>query len=159
MQDLSALLNILPLEEYDAGHDIVVQGTPSKYLHFLESGRVEIFKDDVKITEVCDKGAVFGEMSVLLESPHTATVRTKEPSSFRVVEVTGEFLVEQPRLALYVAEILARRLDSLNRYLVDVKTQFKDFDDHVCMVDEVLDVLMTKHPRKIERRPLGETDM
>jgi hypothetical protein len=44
----------------------------------------------------------------------------------------------------------------LNRYLVDVKSQFQGSDDHVHMLDEVLDALMTKHPRSIERRPVDD---
>ena len=71
-------------------------------------------------------------------------------------EVHPWFLRDNPGMTLYVATILAHRLDSLNRYLVDAKSQFEGFDDHVHMLDEVLDTLMTKHPRCIERRPVDD---
>jgi hypothetical protein len=45
-----------------------------------------------------------------------------------------------------VARLLARRLDSLNKYLVDVKAQYEGHD-HLGMVDEVLEALMHRHPR------------
>ena len=43
--------------------------------------------------------------------------------------------------------LLARRLDSLNKYLVDVRHQFAG-DGHLGMVDDVLDTLMHRQPRK-----------
>jgi hypothetical protein len=42
--------------------------------------------------------------------------------------------------------LLARRLDALNKYLVDVKQQFEGHD-HIGMVDEVLDTLLHRQPR------------
>lgn len=49
----------------------------------------------------------------------------------------------------------ARRLDSLNRDLVEIKHQFKDRADHLGIIDEVLDALLHKHPRNIPRRDAG----
>ena len=49
-------------------------------------------------------------------------------------------------MCLHVCELLARRLDSLNNYLVDVKRQFEGHD-HIGMVDEVLESLLHRQPR------------
>jgi CRP/FNR family transcriptional regulator, cyclic AMP receptor protein len=57
--------------------------------------------------------AVFGEQAVLLDQPHTADVRSDAPA----------ILAGDPTVALYVAAILARRLDAANRWLVAVKRQ------------------------------------
>ena len=43
--------------------------------------------------------------------------------------------------------MLARRLDSVNNYLVDVKKQFAGHD-HLSMVDEMLDTLMLRQPKR-----------
>ncbi len=43
--------------------------------------------------------------------------------------------------------MLARRLDSLNKYLVDVKHQFEGHD-HIGMVDKVLEALLHRQPRE-----------
>lgn len=146
----------LPTRKVEKGEFIITQGQPCGQLFFLEKGSVEILKDDVLIAEVWEQNAVFGEMSILLESTPTASVRAREDSVFRVVDKPHVYMTENPQIAYYVAEILARRLDSLNRYLVDVKSQFKENTDHIGMVDDVLDTLMTKHPRKIERREVIE---
>jgi len=61
--------------------------------------------------------------------------------AFVVIDKPREFLVSHPEAALYVAELLARRLDSLNKYLIDVKGQYEGHD-HLGMVDDVLETLM-----------------
>ena len=149
-------LKKLPLLTYPPGGIICEQGHEDGKVYFLEKGAVEVLKNGVLVAEVSEQGAVFGEMAILLKIPHTATVKATEESHLYVVEEPEKFLNKHPEAILHVARILAKRLDSLNRYLVDVKSQFKEFDDHVSMVDEVLDSLMAKHPREIPRRDPGE---
>lgn len=148
-----AHLQSLPRLIADSGTILITEGQPVPGIYFLESGEVEVLKDGVLIAEVYEPGAVFGDMAYLLESAPTATVRTLTPCVFRHVAEPREFFRQNPDLALHTATILARRLDSLNRYLVDIKNQFKDRADHLGMIDEVLDALMHKHPRNIPRRP------
>jgi hypothetical protein len=68
-------------------------------------------------------------------------VKTLEPSTFYVVAEPLDFLRSTPEVALTVAELLARRLHAMTTYLVDLKQQFEDHDNHFGMIDEVLDVL------------------
>jgi CRP/FNR family transcriptional regulator, cyclic AMP receptor protein len=117
---------------------------------------VEVLKAGVLIAEVYEAGAVFGEMAHLLRTEPTATVRALTSCQLRLVADPAEFFRQHPAVALHMAEILARRLDSLNRYLVDIKLQFKDRADHLSIIDEVLDALMHKHPRHIPRRDAGD---
>jgi CRP/FNR family cyclic AMP-dependent transcriptional regulator len=44
------------------------------------------FKNGVEIATVTEPGAVFGELSVLLDQPHTADVRALEASQFYVAD-------------------------------------------------------------------------
>ena len=90
-------------------------------------------------------GAVFGELSALLGGNHTATVRALTPCSFHVVPNPREFLKASPIVCLHVCELVARRLDALNKYLVDVRQQFEGHE-HLGMVDGVLETLMHRHP-------------
>jgi CRP-like cAMP-binding protein len=148
-----AHLQSLPRVAFDAGTVLITEGQPVQGIYFLESGEVEVLKDGVLIAEVYEPGAVFGDMAYLLESAPTATVKALTPCVFRHVAEPREFFRQNPDLAFHTATILARRLDSLNRYLVDIKNQFRDRADHLGMIDEVLDALMHKHPRNIPRRP------
>ncbi len=156
MAVLPESVTCLPIKKIPAGETVIAEGGSRAEIYFLIRGAVEIVKGGVQIVRVTDPGAVFGEMSILLGQSNTATVKTLEDSEFYVADNPQEILRESPELALYVAEILARRLDGLNRYLVDIKLQFKERADHLGMLDEVLDALMNKHPRKIERREVRE---
>jgi CRP/FNR family cyclic AMP-dependent transcriptional regulator len=149
-------LKHLPAVACAPGESLITEGQPLAGLFFLESGEVEVIKEGVLIAEVYEVGAVFGDMAYLLGSVPTATVRAITACQFRHVADPREFFRENPDAALHMAVILARRLDSLNRYLVDIKNQFKDRADHLGMIDEVLDALMHKHPRNLPRRSAGD---
>lgn len=149
-------LNLLPLVTRAAGEVLITEGAPLEGLYLLESGEVEVLKGGVLVAEVYEPGASFGEMSFLLETTPTATVRTTAASTFRHVANPREFFRRHPDLALHLATVLARRVDSLNRYLVDIKHQFRDRADHLGMIDEVLDALIHKHPRDVPRRETGD---
>jgi len=114
----------LPVTKYQAGEDVLTAGSNTGKLLFLKSGAVEITKDGVQIAKVSAPGAVFGELAALLDQSHTADVRTIEPSEFLVADAPTLLAID-PAIALYVATILAQRLDSANRALLDVKRQLR----------------------------------
>ncbi len=147
---MSSTLELLRDREvcrFDSGQLVLRQGEATGRLYFLIEGTVEVLKDDVPVAIASQPGAVFGEMAVLLGSPHTATVRAVKPCSFYIVENPLELLKSSPALCLHISELLARRLDSLNKYLVDVKHQFEGHD-HIGMVDKVLEALLHRQPRE-----------
>ena len=152
--DLSALQSV-PRISSAAGQVVITEGQALQGIYFLEGGEVEVIKNGVLIAEIRDAGAVLGEMSWLLGTTPTATVKTITPCTFRHVANPPEFFQQNPAVTLHMAVILARRVDSLNRYLVEIKNQFKDRADHLAIIDEVLDALMHKHPRDIPRRDAG----
>ena len=133
------------LRRFAAGELVLRQGEQTDDLYFLIEGAVEVLKDDVRVATASEPGIVFGEMAVLLGGAHTATVRAVKPCSFYIVQQPREFMKSSPALCLHVSELLARRLDALNKYLVNVKHQFEGHD-HIGMVDEVLEALMHRQP-------------
>lgn len=126
---------------FTAGEVVIDQGELTGELLVLVSGSVEILRDNVRVAKAAEAGVIFGEMSALLGGPATATVRALESAVFAVIGEPQAFLISHPEASLYVAELLARRLDSLNKYLIDVKSQYEGHD-HLGMVDEVLETLM-----------------
>src|SRR5947207_1031259 len=141
MREILRLCADMPERRFGAGEILLHEGERSGVLFVLAEGSVEILKGDLQVNTVSDPGAFFGEMSVLLDAPHMATVRTLELSRFYVAEDATGFLESDPAVALAVARLLARRLHSMITYLVDLKRQFKEHDDHFGMVDEVLETL------------------
>jgi CRP-like cAMP-binding protein len=137
----------LPVKSFATGEVVLEEGQRAGVLYFLDEGRVEIVKNKIRVATIGHAGAVFGDMSILLDQPHSATVRCLAPSRFYVADDPRAFLAAHPEVCLAVARGLAQRLDTLTRYLVDVKAQFQDQKDHLGMVDEVLESLL-HHQRK-----------
>lgn len=147
MTKLLELCSELPVRTLAAGELLIEEGTRSGLLFVLEQGRLEVLKGNIRVATIAHPGAVIGEMSVLLGQAHTASVRCLEAARLRVAADPTGFLAGHPDACLTVARILAQRLDSLTRYLVDVKAQYEDRKDHLGMVDEVLESLLY-HQRK-----------
>jgi len=130
---------------YPAGAELIHEGEVPGQLFVLVDGAVEITREGTLITVVDVPGAVFGEMSVLLGSPATATVRALRDTRLRRTAEPQEFLDRNPLVTRAVATMLARRLDTINGYLVDLRRQYCD-RDNLGMVDTVLESLRHHHP-------------
>jgi CRP-like cAMP-binding protein len=113
----------LPIAIHEAGEIVFAAGTTTGRLLILMKGAVTIEKEGTEIAKVTEPGAVFGELSALLNQPHTADVRTLEASEFRVAP--AELLEEDSVILLYVAAILAQRLNHANQALVELKGEIK----------------------------------
>jgi CRP-like cAMP-binding protein len=107
----------LPVVKHPAHEVVLTAGSKTGRLLFLKNGAVEVIKDGVQIASVSAPGSVFGDQAV-------ADVRTLEQSEFYVADAPAMFAGD-PTVALYVAAILARRLDTANRSLIEVKHQLK----------------------------------
>jgi CRP/FNR family cyclic AMP-dependent transcriptional regulator len=114
----------LPLVTYQPGETVIVDGSRTGRLLILKKGNVAIVKEDTEIAKVAAPGAVFGELSFLLDQPHTADVRALETSQFHVANATT-LLAQNPIAVLYVATMLAHRLDGANHALILLKHQLQ----------------------------------
>lgn len=137
-----ALCAALPVQACEAGATLLEEGGRSGCLFVLIEGKAGVFKGETCIATIAQPGAVFGELSVLLNQPHSATVRCLAPSRFHLVENSLAFLCANPEFTLHMSRLLAHRLHAMTRYLVDLKAQYEDRADHLGMVDEVLESLL-----------------
>jgi CRP/FNR family transcriptional regulator, cyclic AMP receptor protein len=141
MQELLDHCRDCPRRTLEPGEILLREGERSGQMFVLIEGVIEVYRGEVEIALIDEPGAVFGEMAVLLDRPHTASVRADSAAEVHVVDDAEAFLAGHPLLTLPVARLLARRLDSVTTYLVDLKLQFHDREDHLGMVDEVLESL------------------
>jgi CRP/FNR family transcriptional regulator, cyclic AMP receptor protein len=102
----------LPVVTYQAGETVIADGSRTARLFILKQGAVAIVKEDTEIAKVTEPGAVFGELSVLLNQPNKLEVRALEPSQFQIADAT--VLLRQNSIAIHVAMALARQLDNAN---------------------------------------------
>ncbi|HWA01364.1 MAG TPA: cyclic nucleotide-binding domain-containing protein [Caulobacterales bacterium] len=155
-QSIADLCQDLPVETFEPGAILLAEGKNSGRLYVLAEGAVEVVKGDFQINLVSERGAIFGDMSALLGIPHMATVRAVAPSKAYVVEGGEAFLRSNREITFFLAKMLAQRLHGVTGYLVDLKRQFEDHDDHLGMVDEILETLV--HEQQAEFTPGSDRD-
>jgi CRP-like cAMP-binding protein len=142
-QILSFCRNLdLPERSFAAGEVLLPENACTGTLYVLIEGEVEVLKGDLQVYLASDPGATFGEISALLEIPHTATVKTITMCRVYVISNAASLLEARPEVALALARLLARRLYSVTTYLADIKAQFAEHGDHLAVVDEVLETLL-----------------
>ena len=129
-----------------AGTLILHEGGTSGHLYVLIEGRLEVIKGDTVVANIVEPGAVVGEMSVLLDKPHTATVRAASDSTVYQFEDAASFLRDQPAVALLIARLLAQRLNVATTYLADIMHQYAGHGDHLAMVGEILQSMINLPP-------------
>ncbi len=142
MTDLLELCRGLPERSFGSGEALLTEGERSGRLYILIEGAVEVRKRGVEIPTVTEPGSIFGELSALLDLPHTADVVPIGPCRAYLIEEARSFLVSNNVVTFRLAQLLAQRLNTITTYLADLKHQFRDAEDHLGMVDEVLHSLM-----------------
>ena len=113
-----------PIATYQAGETVIAAASTTGRLLILRTGAVAVLREGVEIATVREPGAVFGELSVLLDQPHSADVRALEVSQFYVADAATLLRVD-PVALLYVATVLARRLDDANQALIELRRQLE----------------------------------
>mgnify|MGYP003597004057 FL=1 len=132
-----------------AGSEVLHEGVRTGHLYILIEGRLEVIKGDAVVASVVEPGAVLGEMSVLLDTAHTATVRAAQDSTIYEIDDAAAFLRKQPAAAILIARMLAQRLNVANTYLADLKRQYAGHGTHLAMVGEVLQSMINLPPSEV----------
>jgi len=132
-------LTRLPILKFQPGEMVIAAGSTTGRLLVLRQGAVEILRDGIQIARVSESGAIFGELAALLNKPHTADVRAIEESEFSIADATT-LLTDSPTTLLYVAALLARRLDGANTALLEVKRQLRASKSHIEIAKSVADL-------------------
>ncbi len=86
-------------------------------MFILLDGTVEVCKGIFRLADIRGPNAYLGEMSTLLKIPRTATLFAR--GTCRMIRIPEDrfesFFKSRPALAVQLAEVLARRLDSMNK--------------------------------------------
>jgi CRP/FNR family transcriptional regulator, cyclic AMP receptor protein len=118
-----ALFTDLPVDEirsiversddasFGAGEWVIRQGDEGTAVYVIVDGEVVVVIDD-EDRRVLSKGSFFGDVSVLLDEPASASILTRTALRCLVVpgEQFGPFLLAHPEVMLRVLKAEARRL-------------------------------------------------
>jgi len=121
---------------YQAGETVIASGSKTGRLLILRKGTVAILNENMEIARVAEPGAIFGELSLFLDQPHTADVRTLETSQLYIAN--GIMLLSQyPNAVRHVATVLAHRLEGANRALIQLRGQLQAGQPHSAVAETV----------------------
>ena len=128
----------LPVALFQTGEIVLAAGSRTGRLMILKKGTVAVIKDGVEIAKVSEPGAVFGELSILLDQPHTADVRALETSQFHIADEA--LLAKDPLAFIYIATVLARRVNNANRALIELKRQLQAGEPHSVIAETIAEI-------------------
>jgi CRP/FNR family cyclic AMP-dependent transcriptional regulator len=140
---------------FKPGDVLIHEGLTLGKLFVLKDGQVEVVRRDSQVTHVDEPGSVFGEMSVLLDQPYSATVKALSEVVAYVVDDAATFLEQHPEAALHIATLLARRLYYTTAYLVDLQQQMAGRRQDLDVVDRILGSLFQQPESADASKPGG----
>jgi ABC-type multidrug transport system fused ATPase/permease subunit/pSer/pThr/pTyr-binding forkhead associated (FHA) protein len=116
--ELPALAELLNLERFSAGEEVVTQGERGDKLYLVNRGQLEVVVGDERSEQSVNtlhEGDHFGEMALLTDEPRSATVRATMPSDlYSLARPSFESLVErEPEIRRVVAATVAGRRSAL----------------------------------------------
>lgn len=105
----------LGFQTYAAGETIIEEGTESDTVYSIVEGHAEVFVKGIKVGEVLED-EIFGAMSLLTNSPRTASVIADSRCLVMVVPRNQfETMIKtHPRICLSLMENMARQIVALN---------------------------------------------
>jgi CRP/FNR family cyclic AMP-dependent transcriptional regulator len=131
-----------PVVHFESGETMIPEGTRLGKLFVLIEGQIEVIRKDTQVSHVDEPGSLLGEMSVLLDMPHSATVKALSPVDAYVIEDAMSFLESRSEVAIHLATLLARRLYYTTTYLVDLQQQVEGRRHDLDVVDQILGSLV-----------------
>jgi len=116
-----------PFVDFPAGSSIVREGEPASALFIIESGKVAIQRADAPGVTLAQLGPgdFFGEMSILQEQPHAASVVAQDAVRAMRVDVAAfhGLLAENIEIAVLLMRRLVLRLKSSEQRRVELEMQ------------------------------------
>jgi len=120
---LQRLAVLTSIQEYAPGESVVVEGDDDDDLFQIVTGRLEVCRTQpadgrLAVIATLNDGDIFGEMSLLLDAPRSATVRALVDCRLLRVERQhiAALLDQDPTLVESLAQIVAHRQRSLDAF-------------------------------------------
>lgn len=115
--EIEELAHSLNLRHFVKGETIIRQGEPGKLFHLVFKGRVEVYRHKLfgkKLLATLGPGEFFGEMSLLDNTPRSATVMGSEDGEMFTLsrDAFNAVLLKNPQIATVIRQIARARQES-----------------------------------------------
>ena len=124
--EIQRIMKLSFIKKYEPGSTLFVEGMPGEVLYVVKSGQVDIVKKtssgDRVLSEIV-AGGFLGELSLLDDSPRSATARVKGPTELIVVtrKCFQQMLADDPsvtsKLLAHFLKVTAARLRATTKLL------------------------------------------
>ena len=121
-EQINKILPLMQQEFYEAGTDIIAEGTQNCKICFILDGRVAAVKGGIILEEI-GEGSFFGEMEVLDVMPSVATIKALAVTQVMVLSIDALGEIYETDLKAYsfiimnLAKDLSRRLRRMDKLL------------------------------------------
>ena len=137
LRNLSRLLRLSKIRQYEDGECIIREGDLDPWLYFLLMGQVRITKKGEEIANLGGKGEIFGEMRVISNMERSASVFAVGKTVCLAVDtmakerLEGEDEIANFVLMLYkvFAEFVTMRLQLTSEELVAAKSKIRQLTE------------------------------
>ena len=121
MFDINTLKGVSIAQKYPPNTIVINEGDDMPYsLYILLSGKVRVVKNygsfDQSVVSKLGPGDFFGEMSLFMQKPRTATVVTAEESIILEIKQSNvyDLIRSNPEMIYSILKTLCSRVDELN---------------------------------------------
>lgn len=116
--DMEQVIRYFRFQKIPGGSCIIRQGDPGRHFYVVLKGQVEVMQNAGTLNQrtlaILGQGECFGEMSLLSNSPCSATVASRDPIVALVLskEDFNRLLTQNASLQLFFAKLFAKRLET-----------------------------------------------
>jgi len=117
-EQIDSITPLMEQESFEAGEDIITEGSQNCKIYFILEGRVAAVKGGIILEELAE-GSFFGEMEVLDVNPSAATIKTLASTTVIVlsIDTLGEIYETDLKTYSFIIMNLARDLSRKLRHL------------------------------------------
>jgi CRP/FNR family transcriptional regulator, cyclic AMP receptor protein len=147
-EDYLSLVSLWKKRELKKGDILFKKGDPGNSMYVIEHGVIEIVLPvDPPLNEMListlNEGEFFGELSLFVDTPRTATARALEHCI--LIEMSHKdfhtYLLERPAIGVSMLGEMAKRLQSTNDLITSLasKNPNKEFEENLSFGDRISD--------------------
>lgn len=106
---------------------LIEEGKTTGALFILIEGEIEVFTNGKSVAVLTEPGMIIGEISLLKDSPHTATCKAVGETKVHFIINGREFLLSNPDIFWLISRDIANKLEVTTKCLATFASDMKKY--------------------------------